>query len=200
MPAACRSSCRGSSTALVVNCGLPAINKRELAAGGARDRRAFDRHLQRHLVVPFPRIAARCSAAARRADRRRPARRAGRRARIADGASCCAPRTTAMPTDFGVIHQRALRLARRRPRARRRGQLHAAARRAHAGAARRRIRHPLSSASGGQGQPPGGRPRRHAGAAGQGGVDLHRLRGAGRARGKRLSSPAPTARAAPCRS
>ena len=44
------------------------------------------------------------------------------------------------------------------------------------------------------------RPRRHAGAAEPGGVDLRRLRGAGRARGKRLSWPAPTGRAARCRS
>ena len=27
MPAACRSSCRGSQQRLVVNCGLPAVNK-----------------------------------------------------------------------------------------------------------------------------------------------------------------------------
>ena len=34
----------------------------ELAAGGARHRGAFDRHLQRRFVVPVPRIAPRCAA------------------------------------------------------------------------------------------------------------------------------------------
>ena len=38
---------------IVVNCGLPGDQPRYLAAGGARDRRAFDRGVQRFLVMPL---------------------------------------------------------------------------------------------------------------------------------------------------
>ena len=84
--------------------------------------------------------------------------------------------------------------------ARRRGSVRAAARRSLPAPARRRIRGALPPASGGQGEPADRRPRRHAAAAEQGRVDVRRLRGA-RANSRRASiSPAPRARAAPCRS
>ena len=63
-----------------------------------------------------------------------------------------------------------------------------------------RIRGAVPSASRDQGQQADRRPRRDADAAEPRGVDLQRARGSRRARGERLSSPAPTARAAPCRS
>ena len=47
---------------LVVNCGLPAVNRENWRQVARATAGAFDRHVQRHLVVPLPRIAARCAA------------------------------------------------------------------------------------------------------------------------------------------
>ena len=126
MPAACRSSCRAKQHRHRGQLRPAGDQPRELAAGRARDRRAFDRHVQRRFVVPLPRDQARSSAAVRHADRRRPARCArSTREDQPTAPSCCAPRMTATRADFGVIHQRALHACRRRPPARRRGQFHA---------------------------------------------------------------------------
>ena len=70
---------------------------RDLAAGGARHRRAFHRGVQRHLVVPFPRRRL-VQAPARHADRQRPDATSRSPARSAPTPSSCAPRTTATPT------------------------------------------------------------------------------------------------------
>ena len=85
---------------------------RHLAPCRARDRRAFDRDLQRHLVVPLPHLGV-AEAPARRADPGRTVGRAG----LAPGAR--GRRDPALSHDgyadrFGVVHQRTLRLARRR--------------------------------------------------------------------------------------
>ncbi len=63
---------------LVVNCGLPRGQPRKLAAGGARHRRPFDRHLQRSILLPFPGGRLVAQALVRRAHCRRPARGEGR--------------------------------------------------------------------------------------------------------------------------
>ena len=97
MPAACRSSCRAKQHRIVVNCGLPATSREKLAAGRARHRRAFDRRLQRHVIVPLHRGRPRqAHAAGRRSSAGRAMSRS--RARSAAARWCCAPRTTAMPT------------------------------------------------------------------------------------------------------
>ena len=65
MPAASRSNSRSKQQRIVVNCGMPGTGTRELAAGRARHRGAFHRHVQRHLVVPVSAIGRRsagCSA------------------------------------------------------------------------------------------------------------------------------------------
>ena len=82
---------------IVVNCGLPANQPRDLAAGGARHRGAFDRGVQRHLVVPLSRRRL-VQAPARHADRQRPDPTSRSPARSAATPSSCAPRTTATPT------------------------------------------------------------------------------------------------------
>ena len=95
---------------IVVNCGLPANQPRDLAAGGARHRGAFHRGVQRHIVVPLSRRRL-VQAPARHADRQRPEPTSRSPARSAATPSSCARRTTATPTASGVIHQRALKLA-----------------------------------------------------------------------------------------
>ena len=88
---------------------------------------------------------------------------------------------------FGVVHQRTLRLS---PDGRRLDGEDVFAP-AHGeslpAAPRRQFRGALPPPSAGQGEPPQRRPRRDAGAAQQGGVDVRRLRRTGRAGGKRLS-------------
>ena len=71
---------------------------RKLAAGGARDGRAFHGHVQRHVLLPVRRIRPGQAHAARRAHDRRAAHHRGRRARSSRWRARCAPRTTAMPT------------------------------------------------------------------------------------------------------
>ena len=99
---------------IVVNCGLPATSREELAAGGARDRRAFDRDVQRHLVVPFRRIAAVQRMLHGTPDRRRPARGPGRRARTQPDGIALRASHDGYADRFNVIHQRALMLSPRR--------------------------------------------------------------------------------------
>ena len=72
---------------------------RELAAGGARHRGAFDRDLQRHLVLPLHRsrrVPAHAASARRWSAARATSQVAARGA--AGRRSCCARRMTAMPT------------------------------------------------------------------------------------------------------
>ena len=200
MPAACRSSSRAELAPHRGQLRPAGDQPRDLAAGGARDRRAFDRDVQRHVVVPLRRIAARSSACSGTPIVGGPRRCARSRARNATTASSLRASHDGYADRFGVVHQRALTLARRRHAARRRGPVRRRRRRQLPRAARDQFAvrfhlHPV-----GQGQPPHRRPRRHADAAEQGGVDLHRLRGSRRARGERLSRrprrPAPHA----CRS
>ncbi len=199
MPAACRSSCR---TAAAHRGELrPAGDQpRDLAAGGARHRRAFHRGVQRHVVVPLSRRRL-VQAPARHADRQRaradiPVAREERGDAIILRAS-----HDGYADRFSVIHQRALKLALDRQPRRRRGPVrghrrrHAFRRTSPDEFAVRFHLHPV-----GQGQQADRRPRRHADAAEPRGLDLQRLRGPRRARGERLSRPAPTGRAAPCRS
>ena len=96
-----------SCSRIVVNCGLPATSRETWRQVRARDRRAFDRDVQRHIVVPLPRNRLVQAPAGRRADRRRPAPTSRSRARSAATRSCCARRTTAMPTASASMHQRA---------------------------------------------------------------------------------------------
>ena len=121
---------------------------RDLAAGRARDRRRIRPSrstTRRHAGFSNPARCAACCAGipivAGPRDVTRRARRDRRRHR------CCAPRTTAMPRDFGVMHQRMLRLVARRRAARRRGLLRAGPRRRAIASGARRIRHPLPPAS-----------------------------------------------------
>ena len=106
----------------------------ELAAGRARDRRAFDRRPSTtpRRAVSWNRLVA--QAAVRHAHRRRPAPRHASSASDRRTGNGCAPAHDGYAPDFGVIHSRALRLARRRPPARRRGQLPPGRRRGAAGA------------------------------------------------------------------
>ena len=101
---------------------------------------------------------------------------------------------------FGIVHERTLMLAADGTRHRRRRHLPRRRRRHAASAPRRTIRHPLSPASRGEGDPAHRRPRRHADDAEQGGLDLH-APDEDRWSWKTASiSPATKARAAPRRS
>ena len=101
---------------------------------------------------------------------------------------------------FKVIAPARAEARRRRQPRRRRGAVRLHRRRHDPAGHRRRVCGAVPSASVGQGQQADRRPRRHAGAAEPRRLDLQRLRGSRRNRGKRLSRPAPTGRAAPCRS
>ena len=198
MPAACRSSCRGSRTAWwsIADC------RRSTAKAGGRWRARPPAHstvtfndTSSCRFFEFGHVPAH---AVRHADRRRPARRARSRAR------------TRRRRDAARLARRLCRRFRRhpparaaalarRPHARRRGQLHAArGRRPPASRDEFAIRfhlHPavkanrLTDGHGAMLLLPDKR-----------GVDLQRLRGRRSISRKASISPAPTARAAPCRS
>ena len=97
MPAACRSNSRTSSSASSSIAACPATGRENWRAGRARNRGAFDRDLQRYLVVPISRLrgVSPNSSASPIVDgpchvhRRRGISRTGR--------SCCAPPMTVMP-------------------------------------------------------------------------------------------------------
>jgi len=61
---------------LVVNCGLPAVNKENWRQVARATRGALHRHVQRRLVLPFSRLQPIARAAVRHAGRQRAARRA----------------------------------------------------------------------------------------------------------------------------
>ena len=88
---------------------------------------------------------------------------------------------------FKVIHQRALEAGAGRQPHRRRGPVRRHRRRHDPGGRPRRVRGAVPPASLGQGQQADRRPRRHADAAEPRRLDLQRLRGPRRDRGKRLS-------------
>ena len=200
MPAACRSSCRSSSSASwsIAACRRPA------AKAGGRSR------------APPRRIRPSPSTTPRRAASSRPA---------PSSACCTASRSSAARARSPVAREqhgerhRAARLARRlcRPLRRRPSARADAGAPTASGSTARTLFVPAEgrqpSPAGrdqfavrfhlhpvGQGEPAGRRPRRHADAAEQGGVDLQRLRGPRRASRRASTSPATTARAAPCRS
>ncbi len=117
MPAACPSRSSHGNSRIVVNCGLPVDQPRQLAAGGARDRGPFDRDVQRHLVGAV-------------VDRRRgPLKHAARHATSIGGphARSTVVRARSRPTPsclrashdgyagrFDIVHQRALDAGARR--------------------------------------------------------------------------------------
>ena len=184
---------------LVVNCGLPAVNKetwRQVARATAAHSTVTFNDASSCRFLECRRLGGCC----RRADRRRPARRAGDArglGRRHDPARLARRLCRRLRRDPSA---RAAACA-RRPHARRRGQLHAGRRRQLAGGQSRRIRGALSPASLDQGQPPDRRPRRDPAVARPRGVDLHQPTANSGARSRRASfCPARTARAAPCRS
>ena len=176
MPAACRSNCRPSQQRIVVNCGLPATgreNWRQVArATAAHSTVTFnDTSSCRFLESgPFKRMLRRRRWSAARARSRWRARTAGERHRAARlarrlrrplrrrapaRARCWRPTATASTARTCSCPPRANMIPPGRDEFAVRFHLHPSV----------------------QGQPAGRRPRRHADAAEQGGLDLQRLRG-----------------------
>ena len=89
----------------------PAAHRpRDLAAGRARHRRAFDRGVQRHVVVPLPRRRL-VQAHDRHADRARPGARAGRARGPRRRADHLRASHDGYADRFSVVHQRAIKVA-----------------------------------------------------------------------------------------
>ncbi len=102
---------------------------RQLAAGRARDRRPFDRHLQRHVVVPLHRVRPGQAHAAGHADRRRAAATSRSRARSSDGAIVLRASHDGYADELRRHPPARADAVGRRAAARRRGPVHAGARR-----------------------------------------------------------------------
>ena len=180
MPAACRSSSRRRKQSLiVVNCGMPATAR--------EDWRRHARATAAHSTVTFnDDIVGRASSnrrafkrrARRLADGRRPAPRFGGARETAPIRSCCAPLTTAMPTRYGIMHERTIALAADGTRLEGEDLFLAADGGAQICAPAGSLCGALSSAPLDQGHLAHRRPGRGADDAEQGGVDLQRRRGA----------------------
>ena len=184
---------------LVVNCGLPAVNKenwRQVARATAAHStvtlneasscRFLEASALRRLLFGMPIVAGPRDIRITRED-------------TAEGANLLASHD-GYADDFAVIHNRALRLAPDGRTLDGEDSFTPASGADAAGGHGRRIRHPLSPASLDQGQPAVGRPRRNPAAARQRALDLQYLwRRRSRSR-KACFCPARTGRAAPCRS
>ena len=160
---------------------------RELAAAGARDRGAFDGHVQQHVLGALRRIGDVPARARRLADAGRPEQSCGdARGSVADAIVLRAAHD-GYADRFGIVHERVLTLAADGTRLDGEDLFLAADGGSQLRTAARRIRRPLSSASHGESHPADRRPRRHADDAEQGSMDFQRPRGSRRARGQRLS-------------
>ena len=185
---------------LVVNCGLPAVNKenwRQVARATAAHStvtfndtsscRFLESRRLRRLLFGTPIVSGPRDVRVTRDD-------------TTDGTILRASHD-GYADDFGVIHHRALQLAPDGRALDGEDSFAPADGDTLAGGQSRRIRRALSPASGDQGQPAVRRPRRHPAAAGPEVWTFTSLRRTRcEHRGKRLSSPARTVRAAPCRS
>ena len=187
MPAVLSFELSAKQNRIVVNCGLP--------VAGRDNWRQSARATAAHSTVTFNDTSS-CrfielgrdqAHAQRHAHGRRPAQRCGRARGARRMASCCALPMMAMPSIFNVVHQRDLVLSADGQQARRRGFVHAGAgrdacRRARPVRACASICIPSIKAN----RLADGHSAMLADAK-QGSMDIHRLRGPRRHRGKRLS-------------
>ena len=176
------------SNRIVVNCGMPATRRDNWRQRRARHRGAFDRDLQRHLVVPVRRRTADEADAAGAPIVGGPRGRRVATARTRPSGIMLRTSHDGYAEPFGVVHQRVLMLAADGSRIDGEDTVLPPRARHRRSAAAPDDSPCVSTCILRQGQPPERRPRRHAGAAEQRSLDVQRLRGPRRSRGERVSA------------